>query len=166
MQTAKLTVEMSHGTSNVEPYRSTRITISDAVNHHTIAEVRLTPEQVYSLITGHITDQEITGEVITPVLLAHLNQETHTFSRLFKHDHEYTGRVIDFGRDVDPNRIPEYVAWARGIGLSTWSHKWTWRRKSRGLELVMWRYETGLSDEEKTKIRDALATATPPKGLK
>ncbi len=164
MQKANVTVEMSHGTSNVEPYRTTRLTVSDAVNHHTIVEVCLTPEQMYAIFTSHSSGEAIPAEVTSAETLVHLNQKTNTFSRLFKRDWDTKG--IDDDGIGDPNAIPEWKEWASVIQVATWSHKWSWRRQNNGIMFVLWRYDNELTDEHAAEIDNTVAETPAPKGLK
>lgn len=164
MQKANVTVEMRHGASNIEPYRTSTLVVSDAVNHHTIVEVRLTPDQVYRMLTSFTSGEAISANVIDVVDLAHLNQKTHTFARLFQRDWDVESFDTDGRRD--PALIPQLKEWAEAVKAATRSHEWDWRRQNNGIKFILWRYDNELTDGHVQEIGKVLADTPAPKGLK
>lgn len=162
MQEAMVTVELSHVTSNREPYRYALLTVTDAANHHRIVEVALTPQQFYQMISSHQTGEEIPAEVIEARTLAHLGKKTNAFSRTFQRDYDHARITYD----GDLNAVPSLVAWAEGMKISLWAHRWSWSSRNNGVNVTFWRYENDLPDSSRKDIETALQAANPPEGLK
>lgn len=161
MQDAQVTVEMSHATSNFEPFRYTTLTITDAANHHTIVEVRLTSDQFYKMMTSQMSGEGIPAEVIELPTLHHLGKKTNAFSRTFQRD--YATPLDEIGEHITEH--PALIAWAEAMKTALWAHAYRWSSRNNGVNLTVWRYENDMSDELKADIESILHAEPAPKGF-
>jgi len=163
LRPAGLTIQLGHGTSNVEPYAFSTLTIADKRSGLTIAEVRLSPEQVYDLLISRnkYYPDGIPGKVITARDAHFVGKRRYTFSRLFQLDHDVKGFPSN-----DPEWSPHVAAWTRQVCSQLWCQDHSWRRQNNGIKIIFWRFEDDLPEENQQEIKALLQGFPAPKGLK